>query len=50
MTLERLLPADALRPRWSSEIALYYVCAGLLIVSLGLLGERFGRLHGNTEA
>jgi hypothetical protein len=32
------------------QIALYYVCAGLLILGLGLLGERFGRLHGDAEA
>ena len=32
------------------QIALWYIGAGLLIVALGLLGERFGRLHGDTEA
>ena len=32
------------------QIALYYVCAGLLILGLGLLGERFARLHGASEA
>ena len=32
------------------QIALYYVCAGLLILGLGLLGDRFARLHGDTEA
>jgi hypothetical protein len=32
------------------QIAFYYVLAGLLILVLGLLGERFARLHGNSEA
>jgi hypothetical protein len=32
------------------QIALYYVFAGLLILALGLVGERFARLHGDTEA
>jgi hypothetical protein len=32
------------------QIALYYVCAGLLILALGLLGDRFARLHGDAEA
>lgn len=32
------------------QIALWYVCAGLLILALGLLGDRFARRHGNTEA
>ena len=32
------------------QIALYYVCAGLLILGLGLLGDRFARLHGDAEA
>jgi hypothetical protein len=32
------------------QIALWYVGAGLLILGLGLLGERFARLHGATEA
>jgi hypothetical protein len=32
------------------QIALYYVCAGLLILALGLVGERFARLRGDTEA
>jgi hypothetical protein len=48
MTLERLLPADALRPRWSSESALVYI--GAAVALIGLLGGRFGRLHGNAEA
>ena len=32
------------------QIALYYVGAGLLILGLGLLGDRFARLHGDAEA
>ena len=32
------------------QIALYYVCAGLLILGLGLLGDRYGHLHGDAEA
>jgi hypothetical protein len=32
------------------QIALWYVGAGLLILALGLLGDRFAQLHGNTEA
>jgi hypothetical protein len=32
------------------QIALYYVCAGVLILGLGLLGDRFARLHGDAEA
>ena len=32
------------------EIAFYYVLAGLLILALGLVGERFARSHGDTEA
>jgi hypothetical protein len=32
------------------QIALYYVFAGLLILALGLLGDRFARVHGDTEA
>jgi hypothetical protein len=40
-------PEGAIDP-W--QIAIYYVCAGLLILALGLVGERFARLHGDTEA
>lgn len=48
MTLERLLPADALRPRWSSASALVYI-GGFVMLSatsslLGILGED----HGNA--
>jgi hypothetical protein len=32
------------------QIALWYIGAGLLILGLGLLGDRFGRVHGSTEA
>ena len=32
------------------QIALYYVFAGLVILALGLVGERFARLHGDSEA
>lgn len=32
------------------QIALWYVFAGLLILALGLLGDRFARRHGDTEA
>jgi hypothetical protein len=32
------------------QIALYYVFAGLLILALGLVGDRFARLHGDAEA
>ena len=32
------------------QIALWYVGAGLLILGLGLLGDRFVRVHGATEA
>jgi hypothetical protein len=32
------------------QIALYYVFAGLLILALGLVGDRFARSHGDTEA
>ena len=44
--LERLLPADALRPRWSSESALVYIGAVVALVAttslLGILGEDHG--------
>ena len=48
MTVERLLPADALRPRWSSASALVYI-GGFVVLSatgslLGILGED----HGNA--
>lgn len=48
MTVERLLPADALRPRWSSASALVYI-GGVVVLSatgslLGILGED----HGNA--
>ena len=46
MTLERLLPADALRPRWSSESALVYIGAIVALFAttslLGILGEDHG--------
>ena len=46
MTLARLLPADALRPRWSSESALVYIGAAVALVAttslLGILGEDHG--------
>ena len=32
------------------QIALYYVFAGLLILGLGLAGDRFARSHGDAEA
>jgi hypothetical protein len=31
------------------QIALYYIFAGLLILALGLVGDRFARSHGDTE-
>ena len=31
------------------QIALYYVFAGLLILALGLVGERFARLHSDAQ-
>ena len=46
MTLERLLPADALRPRWSSESALVYIGAVVALLAttslLGILGDDHG--------
>ena len=48
MTLERLLPADALRPRWSSDSALVYIGGVVVLFAtaslLGILGED----HGNA--
>jgi hypothetical protein len=32
------------------QIALYYIFAGLLLLALGLFGERLSRLHGDSEA
>jgi hypothetical protein len=32
------------------QITLYYVFAGLLILALGLVGDRFARVHGDPEA
>lgn len=31
------------------QIALWYIGAGLLILALGLLGDRFARLHGDSQ-
>jgi hypothetical protein len=46
VTLQRLLPADALRPRWSSESALVYIGAVVALLAttslLGILGEDHG--------
>ena len=46
MTVERLLPADALRPRWSSASALVYLGGGVILVAttvlLGILGDDHG--------
>jgi len=46
MTVERLLPADALKPRWSSASALVYL-GGLVLLAatsvlLGILGDDHG--------
>ena len=46
MDVERLLPADALRPRWSSASALVYIGGFVVllatVVLLGILGEDHG--------
>jgi hypothetical protein len=46
MEVERLLPADALRPRWSSASALVYLGGFVILVAtsvlLGILGEDHG--------
>lgn len=46
MTVERLLPADALRPRWSSASALVYLGSSVILVAtsvlLGILGDDHG--------
>ena len=46
MTVERLLPADALRPRWSSASALVYMGGFVILVAttllLGILGDDHG--------
>jgi hypothetical protein len=46
VTLQRLLPADALRPRWSSESALVYIGAVVALLAttslLGILGDDHG--------
>ena len=46
MTVERLLPADALKPRWSSASALVYLGGFVLLVAtsvlLGILGDDHG--------
>lgn len=46
MTVERLLPADPLRPRWSSASALVYLGGLVLLfattVLLGILGDEHG--------
>ena len=46
MTVERLLPADALRPRWSSGSALVYIGGVVVLFAtaslLGILAEDHG--------
>ena len=46
MAIEQLLPADAVRPRWSSESALVYIGAIVALFAttslLGILGEDHG--------
>ena len=46
MTVERVLPADALRPRWSSASALVYMGGFVILVAttllLGILGDDHG--------
>jgi len=46
MDVERLLPADALRPRWSSATALVYLGGFVILVAtlalLGILGDDHG--------
>jgi hypothetical protein len=46
VTVEQLLPADALKPRWSSSSALVYLGGGVILVAttvlLGILGDDHG--------
>ena len=46
MDVERLLPADALRPRWSSASSLVYLGGFVILVAtaalLGILGDEHG--------
>ena len=47
------IPVDIGDPEGGTDpwqIALYYVFAGLLILALGLVGDRFARSHGDAEA
>jgi len=48
VTLERLLPADALRPRWSSESALVYIGGVVVLLATGSLLGILGDDHGNA--
>ncbi len=48
MTVERLLPGDALRPRWSSGSALVYIGAFVVLFATGTLLGILGEDHGNA--
>ena len=48
MDVERLLPADALRPRWSSASALAYIGAFVVLLATAALLGILGDLHGEA--
>lgn len=48
MTLERLLPADAIRPRWSSESFLVYAGSVVMLAATATLLAILGEDHGNA--
>jgi hypothetical protein len=48
VTVERLLPADALRPRWSSASALVYIGGMVVLFATGSLLGILGEDHGNA--
>lgn len=46
MDFDRLLPADPLRPRWSSQSALVYIGAFVVLIATSALLGILGDLHG----
>ena len=47
MTVEQLLPANALKPRWSSSTALVYLGGGVILVATTVLLSILGGDHGD---
>jgi hypothetical protein len=48
MNVDRLLPADALKPRWSSASALLYIGGFVVLFSTAALLGILGELHGEA--